>query len=170
MDRTGGDSTAPRRERTYVQPGAIRPHRGRRTARRAPDRIPPGIWHDGVGRTPAVRQHPDEHPDPAHRPPRFAAALSTDPSRERAEERVVADLAEGLRGARPDLLAVFVSHHHGGAIEGLGPRLAERTGARVLIGCTGESIIGGGREVEQRARARRLGRRTCRPPRCGRCT
>ncbi len=80
--------------------------------------------------------------------PIFSAALSTDPSSAKAEEQVAARVAQGLAGERPDLLCVFVSHHHGGAIEGLGPRLAARTGAAVLVGCTGESIIGGGREVE----------------------
>jgi small ligand-binding sensory domain FIST len=87
-------------------------------------------------------------PPRAHSSPRFAGALSTLASSDRAEEQVTQRLAEDLSGARPDLLTVFVSHHHGAAIEGLGPRLAERTGARVLLGCTGESIIGAGREVE----------------------
>jgi small ligand-binding sensory domain FIST len=85
---------------------------------------------------------------PADPSPRFAGALSTLASTEKAEDQVAQRLAEDLQGARPDLLAVFVSHHHGAEIEGLGPRLAERTGAAVLLGCTGESIIGSGREVE----------------------
>lgn len=81
--------------------------------------------------------------------PRFAAALSVDPQSAKAEEQVVARIAEGLGGRRPDLLTVFVSHHHGSAIESLGPRLAAATGAPLVIGCTGEGIIGGRREVEQ---------------------
>jgi small ligand-binding sensory domain FIST len=80
--------------------------------------------------------------------PRFAGALSTEPRSEVAEEQVIERLETGLDGAALDLLAVFVSHHHGVAIEGLGRRLAALTGARVVVGCTGESIIGGGREVE----------------------
>jgi small ligand-binding sensory domain FIST len=79
---------------------------------------------------------------------RFASALSTHPTAPMAEEQVVQILAEGLGGVKPDLLVVFVSHHHGSAIDGLGPRLASRTGARHVIGCTGESIIGPTREVE----------------------
>jgi len=81
--------------------------------------------------------------------PRFASALSTEPDSALAEEQVVGRLCADLAGARPDLLAAFVSHHHGGAIEALGPRLAEATGARIVLGCTGESIIGGDREIEQ---------------------
>jgi len=79
--------------------------------------------------------------------PRFASALSTDHDSARAEEQVIERLSAGLEGP-PDLLTVFVSHHHGGAIEELGPRLAAATGAGTVLGCTGESIIGEGREVE----------------------
>lgn len=81
--------------------------------------------------------------------PRFASALSTSPDSALAEEQVTARLLEDLAGTQPDLLCVFVSHHHGGALEQLGPRLQAATGARVVLGCTGESIIGGEREIEQ---------------------
>src|SRR5688572_2600566 len=85
----------------------------------------------------------------AHGPgPRFAGALSTEPRSEQAEEQVVDRLEASLGGAPIDLLAVFVSHHHGVAIEGIGRRLAALHGARLVVGCTGESIIVGGREVE----------------------
>jgi len=83
--------------------------------------------------------------------PRFAAALSTDTNSAHAEERVVAQIREQLDDVRPDLCVAFVTHHHGGAIEELGPRLARATGARVVLGCTGESLIGDGREVEREA-------------------
>jgi small ligand-binding sensory domain FIST len=81
--------------------------------------------------------------------PRFASALSVDPDASRAEEQVTERCRAGLGGARADLALVFVSHHYGGAIEDLGARLKKRLGARVVAGCTGESIIGGEREVEQ---------------------
>jgi small ligand-binding sensory domain FIST len=80
---------------------------------------------------------------------RFASALSTHPTSATAEEQVLERLAEGLGGHAPDLLAVFVSHHHGSAIEELGQRLAAGSGARHVIGCTGESIIGPTREIER---------------------
>lgn len=79
---------------------------------------------------------------------RFASALSTHPTSATAEDQVLGRLAERLDGRSPDLLVAFVSHHHGSAIEELGPRLAVRSGARHVIGCTGESIIGPTREVE----------------------
>lgn len=80
--------------------------------------------------------------------PRFASALSIAPTAEVAFGEVVESLKSALGGERPDLVAAFVSHHHGSAIEDLGPRLAKELAAGTLIGCTGESIVGGTREVE----------------------
>lgn len=81
--------------------------------------------------------------------PRFASALSVDAHSDKAEQHCIDELAAALGGQRPDLLVVFVSHHHGAAIEQLGPRLAKALHARVVIGCTGEGVIGGTREIEQ---------------------
>ena len=64
-------------------------------------------------------------------------------------EQVTEQVMAGLDGTRPDLVTAFVSHHHGGALASLGPRLAEITGAGAVLGCTGESVIGADREVEQ---------------------
>jgi small ligand-binding sensory domain FIST len=86
---------------------------------------------------------------PTSNEPRFASALSVDPNAAKAEEQVTQRIAEGLGGVRADLCAVFVSHHYGGAIEQLGLRLRRATAAKVVVGCTGESIIGGDREIEQ---------------------
>ena len=83
--------------------------------------------------------------DPAH----FASALSTDADPEVAFARATKAVVAGLGGLRPDLLVAFVSHHHGDAIEQLGPRLAQATGARSVLGCTGESIVGADQEVER---------------------
>jgi hypothetical protein len=83
--------------------------------------------------------------------PRFSSALSTKADSDAAIEEVSAKLVEGLAGGKPDLAALFVSHHHGTAIENLGPRVAQATGARVLIGCTGEGIVGTTKEIERGA-------------------
>jgi small ligand-binding sensory domain FIST len=82
-------------------------------------------------------------------PPRFASALSTEPESARAEQQVLAQVREQLQGRSADLCVVFVSHHYGAALEELGQRLSRAVGAKVLLGCTGESIIGSEREVEQ---------------------
>ncbi len=78
---------------------------------------------------------------------RFSSALSTSPDTPQAIEQVAEALAADL-GDRPDLLAAFVSHHHGGELESLGPRLRQAAGARLVLGCTGEGIIGADREIE----------------------
>ena len=80
---------------------------------------------------------------------RFASSLSTRSDSAAAEREALDGLAAGLDGAAPDLLLAFVSHHHGGALEGLGQRLRAASGARTLLGCTGESIVGASREVER---------------------
>ena len=81
--------------------------------------------------------------------PRFAAALTTDAEPELALEKALESLKADMAGSRIDLACVFVSHHYGAALEDLGPRLAKALGARVLVGSSGETIIGGAREVEE---------------------
>jgi small ligand-binding sensory domain FIST len=79
----------------------------------------------------------------------FASVLTTEPDSSKAFADAVRDLSAALASRRPDLVVVFVSHHHGEAIESLGPRVAQSTGARCLIGCTGESIVGTSQEIER---------------------
>ena len=83
--------------------------------------------------------------------PRFASCLSTHTDSDRAIEEVVASVRAELGDTAPDLVTCFVSHHHGAAIETLGPRLSVALNAQALIGCTGEGIVGTGREVERGA-------------------
>jgi len=82
--------------------------------------------------------------------PSFASALSTDSESRVAESRCVAVVNAELGGADPDLLVFFVTHHYGAELDGLGERLKEMTGARLVLGCTGASIVGGSKEVEHR--------------------
>jgi small ligand-binding sensory domain FIST len=52
--------------------------------------------------------------------------------------------------AGPCTLAfVFASIHHQPELDSLGPLIADRLRAEAVLGCTGESIIGGDREIEQ---------------------
>src|SRR5262245_4801383 len=80
--------------------------------------------------------------------PRFASSLSTAKSSARAEREAVAGLLSGLDGQCPDLLAVFATHHHGAALHALSRRLGAEIGAGAVLGCTGENVIEGAREVE----------------------
>ena len=78
---------------------------------------------------------------------RFAAALSTQAEASRAvAETCEAALAE--LGGTPDLAFAFVSHHHGPDFAPLAAALCDALGTKALLGCTGESIVGGDREVE----------------------
>ena len=78
---------------------------------------------------------------------RFAAALSTAADHHQALDEVVAPVLAEL-GASPDLAVCFFSSHHNEDAAGLAPGLKERTGARAVIGCSAQGVIGGGRELE----------------------
>jgi small ligand-binding sensory domain FIST len=79
---------------------------------------------------------------------RFAAHYSTSADLTPALDSVVESLRAGLGGAVPDLTLCFVSHAHGRRFGELAQRLSELTGSRVLLGCTGETVIGGSEEIE----------------------
>ena len=77
------------------------------------------------------------------------SALSTSPDPDGAASEVVGRLAEGLAGETADLALVFASTHHAGTLERVAREARSRGVARRLIGCTGESIVGDDREVEE---------------------
>jgi small ligand-binding sensory domain FIST len=77
----------------------------------------------------------------------FAAALSTNAATEKALNEVCGRALEQL-GARPDLALLFFSPHHLPAAADLASRAQERLGARCLLGCVGEAIVGNDREIE----------------------
>ncbi len=81
--------------------------------------------------------------------PRFAASHSTNPDLSRALDEVTGALRGSLAGP-PDLLMLFVTPHHAAGFATLGADLRAATGARVLLGVTGESLVAGGREIEDR--------------------
>jgi small ligand-binding sensory domain FIST len=78
----------------------------------------------------------------------FAASLSTIAHTTRALEEVCAGVRATLQGV-PDLTFLFFSPHHAGAAEQLVQTIQDRLKPRCLLGCVGESIIGGAREIEQ---------------------
>jgi small ligand-binding sensory domain FIST len=77
----------------------------------------------------------------------FASALSTATDAGVALDETVAAVQTAL-GGPPDLVFAFYSHHHGPAIDTIPATLKRRLGTGALLGCTGESIVGSGREVE----------------------
>jgi small ligand-binding sensory domain FIST len=80
---------------------------------------------------------------------RFASALSTAPELDDA----IAEVLKVTRGAvgtlRPSLAVVFVSHAHAAGFAELARELRAATGASALLGCAGDTVVGGPREVEQ---------------------
>ena len=77
----------------------------------------------------------------------FASALSTNPNSLAALDEVIALAQEQLQGA-PTLAFLFVSANHIAAANMIAPRLCERLGTENVIGCSGESIVGVGTEIE----------------------
>jgi len=78
----------------------------------------------------------------------FAASHSTQADFQAALDSVAGEIERGLDGQTPDLSFVFVSHAHAEHFGDLARAVRERTGSRHIIGCTGETIVGGGEEVE----------------------
>jgi small ligand-binding sensory domain FIST len=81
--------------------------------------------------------------------PRFASAYSLRHDSTLALREAANSLRDGLDGRSPDLLVLFASPHHAAEYDVLASRAGSMTGARVLVGCAGESVIGGAHELER---------------------
>lgn len=80
--------------------------------------------------------------------PRAAAALSELPdTREAAREAAAKAMAQ--LGAAPSLAVAFASTDHQPQFQALAEILHREVGIDCLLGCTGESIVAGPREIEQ---------------------
>ncbi len=79
---------------------------------------------------------------------RCSAALSNRDDLGAALAEVCREALDQL-SAPVDLAVVFASHHHGPRFGRLAESLCSNLGTETLIGCTGESIIGGDREIEE---------------------
>ncbi|MBX3396324.1 MAG: FIST C-terminal domain-containing protein [Phycisphaerae bacterium] len=76
---------------------------------------------------------------------KFKSSLSTNSNFADA----VSEVCDAVTGVKPDLALLFVSPHFEDECDEILSGVLERTNARNLIGCTGDGIIGNGREVEQ---------------------
>jgi small ligand-binding sensory domain FIST len=79
--------------------------------------------------------------------PRFASALSTLEHAHAAAGDVCAAAMAHL-GTTPDFAVLFASSDHREALGEIAERVCQATNCQSLIGCTGESIVGGDREIE----------------------
>ena len=82
---------------------------------------------------------------------KWASKVSEDFSLKDAVDECVTHIRSELGDAPPDLAVAFVSAHHTPDFEDLPLLLKERLGPRVLLGCSGGGVIGGGTEIEDRA-------------------
>jgi small ligand-binding sensory domain FIST len=78
----------------------------------------------------------------------YAASYSKAPELSAALDAICDEVAAGLNGTSPDLSFLFVSHAHANRFEQLAGLVCEKSGSRVLLGCTGETIVGGSEEIE----------------------
>jgi small ligand-binding sensory domain FIST len=78
---------------------------------------------------------------------RCASALSTAPDAGRALAEVC-DQALGALGGKPDLAVLFVSADRADACDAIAGRVCDRLETEHLIGCTAESVVGTGQEIE----------------------
>lgn len=81
---------------------------------------------------------------------RFAAALSEHPLATHAAGEVVGEVLERL-GTEPDLAVLFVTAPFAGALEDIAATVRSVLSPRTLLGATAVSVVGGDREVEERA-------------------
>ena len=84
---------------------------------------------------------------PTARGLKFAAALSTHRDAASAVEECCGKTSAELQET-PDLAVLFLSHHFAAAADDLAARACDLLGTDQLLGCTAESLVGTGREVE----------------------
>lgn len=78
---------------------------------------------------------------------RFHGALTVDDDLEACCRGVAAEVRQGLGTAPIDLVVAFATADFGSELDRLPVLLHEQLGCRTLIGCTGQTLIGGGRVV-----------------------
>jgi small ligand-binding sensory domain FIST len=78
----------------------------------------------------------------------FASALSVHPVASHAIGEVTGEVLEAI-GDRPDLVMVTVTRAHAGALEDIAATVSAALHPLAIIGCSAESVVGTGREIEE---------------------
>jgi small ligand-binding sensory domain FIST len=81
---------------------------------------------------------------------RWASTVSLEPVLDTAVAESATTVRRQLNNDAPELIVVFVSQHHGGGFDRVADLVRAQLSSGVLIGCSAGSVIGGGKEVEQR--------------------
>jgi small ligand-binding sensory domain FIST len=79
---------------------------------------------------------------------RCAEGLSTFPDSAAAITEVAAKLERGLAGKSGDLTLIFASADHADSLGQIAKTLQDRGLGRIILGCTCESVVGEGQEIE----------------------
>jgi small ligand-binding sensory domain FIST len=82
---------------------------------------------------------------------RWASAVDTDSSLDSAVERAAETVFLGLGRQEPDLVIAFVSAEHSARFDAVAELLQREFESAFLFGCCASGVIGGGREIEDRA-------------------
>ncbi len=78
----------------------------------------------------------------------FAAALSRKAESDAAAQEIADLIRARLEGSAVDLACLFFSSHHSGNARTVAGVLNGRLGPRMIVGCSGEGVIGGREELE----------------------
>ena len=81
---------------------------------------------------------------------KWSSAVSEQATLSAAVDECASEIYSGLGQLAPDLVLAFVSPHHASEYDALPGLVGDRLGAGLLLGCSGQGVIGGGREVEHR--------------------
>ena len=82
---------------------------------------------------------------------RFGDGLGIDPDVLRAADVATAQALDRIGGARPDLVCVFAAGDDEAVLADVSQRVAERTGARALVGCSASGVVAAAGGVEGRS-------------------
>jgi small ligand-binding sensory domain FIST len=85
--------------------------------------------------------------------PRFASSLTLERDPRMAGEALAAGARRELHTCPADLAVLFLSPHYGEGAGRLVSTIQEALGPRLLVGCSGEGVIGAGKEIENGAAA-----------------
>ncbi len=77
------------------------------------------------------------------------SALSTSRSTDSAVSEAIDRAVRGIKPEAADLALIFANSHHAGALGRIAEEVRRQGLGRHVIGCTGESIVGEDREVEE---------------------
>jgi small ligand-binding sensory domain FIST len=83
----------------------------------------------------------------------FKSSISTEAESDLAVQIVSREVAKVLSGKSVDLALLFVSPHHREGLSEMATQICKALQPHVLLGCTGEGIIGGGQELERQPAA-----------------